>query len=63
MKKIQYILFIFFIVFINSCSSTQIVNSWRDPDKHIHAGDWKKVLVHDQGKKRRSCTGKNQSRI
>ncbi|ROH99799.1 hypothetical protein [Chryseobacterium daecheongense] len=45
MKKIQYILFIFFIVFINSCSSTQIVNSWRDPDKHIHAGDWKKVLV------------------
>ncbi|WP_449398073.1 hypothetical protein [Chryseobacterium wanjuense] len=45
MKKSQYLLFSFLLLFVISCGSTQIVNSWRDPDKHIHPGDWKKVLV------------------
>jgi len=50
MKKLQYhklILFTVFAltVFANSCSSTSIVSSWRDPAKQIHASDWKKVLV------------------
>jgi len=31
--------------FLISCSGTQITSSWRDPEKHIHSGDWKKVLV------------------
>lgn len=45
MKNKYYILFAFLIVLTTSCSSTQITSSWRDPDKQIHAGDWKKVLV------------------
>lgn len=45
MKKLQHILLIFLLLLVTSCGSTQIVNSWRDPDKHIHPGDWKKVLV------------------
>ncbi|WP_143055576.1 hypothetical protein [Flavobacterium terrigena] len=30
---------------INSCSSTRITSSWRDPNKQIRSGDWNKVLV------------------
>jgi hypothetical protein len=45
MKKLNYVLFALFIVFVSSCSSTQITSSWRDPNKQIHAGDWNKVLV------------------
>lgn len=45
LKKAHFLLFILFIVLINSCSSTQITSSWRAPDKQIHSGDWKKVLV------------------
>lgn len=45
MKKSYYFLFALLIVLTTSCSSTQITSSWRDPDKQIHAGDWKKVLV------------------
>ncbi|MDN3677801.1 hypothetical protein QWY90_10820 [Flavobacterium paronense] len=45
LKKTHYLLFALFIALINSCSSTQIISSWRDPDKQIHSGDWKKVLV------------------
>jgi len=45
MKKLNYVLFAFFIVLISSCSSTQITSSWRDPNKQIRAGDWNKVLV------------------
>lgn len=50
MNKLQYHILVFFTtcictVFFNSCSSTHIASSWRDPDKHIHANDWKKVLV------------------
>lgn len=50
MKKLYYHLIILVTVvsctlLLNSCSSTQIVSSWRDPAHHIHSGDWKKVLV------------------
>jgi hypothetical protein len=45
LKKTPYLLFALFIALTNSCSSTQIISSWRDPNKQIHAGDWKKVLV------------------
>lgn len=40
-----YLLFIFLIMLINSCSSTRITSSWRDSNKQIHPGDWNKVLV------------------
>ncbi|REC79279.1 hypothetical protein DRF60_05445 [Chryseobacterium elymi] len=50
MKKSHYHRIILFTAFactvlLNSCSSTHIASSWRDPDKHIHPTDWKKVLV------------------
>lgn len=50
MKKLYYhkvILFTALVctVLLNSCSSTHIASSWRDPDKQIHPTDWKKVLV------------------
>ena len=45
MKKISSILTVIVLILMNSCSSTQIVSSWRAPDKHVHASDWKKVLV------------------
>ncbi|MEI3789345.1 MULTISPECIES: hypothetical protein [unclassified Chryseobacterium] len=50
MKKSHYYRIILFTalactVFLNSCSSTHIASSWRDPDKQIHPTDWKKVLV------------------
>lgn len=45
MKKINYLIIIILSQFLFSCSSTQIVSSWRDPDKQLHKGDWNKVLV------------------
>ncbi len=45
MKKPSYLLFAFLITMVSSCSSTQIISCWRDPNKQIHAGDWNKVLV------------------
>jgi hypothetical protein len=45
MKKLHYLSFAFFIALLFSCNSTRITNSWRDPDKQLHKGDWKKVLV------------------
>ena len=44
-KNIFYIAFVFFTVLLYSCNSTRIISSWRDPEKQIHASDWKKVLV------------------
>ncbi|MBW8362679.1 MAG: hypothetical protein K0M56_10900 [Kaistella sp.] len=46
MKTLNFrLLLILLMLFLNSCTSTQIVSSWRDPDSHLHSGDWKKVLV------------------
>lgn len=45
MKKISSILIVILMISMNSCSSTEIVSSWRAPDKHVHPSDWKKVLV------------------
>jgi hypothetical protein len=45
MKKSNYSLIVLIVLLINSCSSTQIISSWRDPNKQINAGDWNKVLV------------------
>jgi len=45
MKKVQYSLLVILMILMNSCNSTQIVSSWRAPDKQIHPSDWKKVLV------------------
>lgn len=44
-KKASYLAFVIFIMLLYSCSSTRIISSWRDPEKQIHASDWKKVLV------------------
>lgn len=32
-------------IMLFSCSSTHIVNSWKDPDTHVSSGEWKKILV------------------
>lgn len=45
MKRIHYLIIIVFSSLLLSCSSTQIVSHWRDPDKQLHKGDWNKVLV------------------
>ena len=41
----HYFLIFLSIAFASSCSSTKIISSWRDSNKQIHAGEWKKVLV------------------
>ncbi len=33
------------LMFLISCTSTKITSSWREPDKHLHSGEWNKVLV------------------
>ncbi|TXF79016.1 hypothetical protein [Chryseobacterium sp.] len=46
MKTLNFrILLVLLIIFLNSCTSTQIVSSWRAPGKQLHAGEWTKVLV------------------
>lgn len=45
MKKLYYLSFGLLLGTLTACNSTKIISSWRDPDKHLHAGEWKKVLV------------------
>jgi hypothetical protein len=45
MKKLYYLPFALLIGVFFSCNSTKIISSWRDPNKQLHKGDWKKVLV------------------
>jgi hypothetical protein len=45
MKKLYYLLFALLISIFFSCNTTKITSSWRDPDKKLYKGDWKKVLV------------------
>jgi hypothetical protein len=40
---IQYAILI--SVFLTSCNSTKISNSWRDPNKQLYTGEWNKILV------------------
>ena len=43
-KSIFYSCFLL-TLFFSSCTSTKIVSSWRQPDKHVHMDELKKVLV------------------
>ncbi len=45
MKKSIFISFVVIILIFTSCTSTKIVSSWRQPDKHIHIDELNKVLV------------------
>lgn len=36
---------LFIIVILNSCNSTKITNSWREPNKKLFTGEWNKILV------------------
>jgi hypothetical protein len=42
-KSVLY--FILIIAIFISCNSTKITNSWRSPEKHLHSGEWNKILV------------------
>jgi hypothetical protein len=37
--------FLVIIAIFSSCNSTKITNSWSAPDKHLHTGEWNKILV------------------
>jgi hypothetical protein len=45
MKKLYNLSFALLFTILLSCNSTKITSSWRDPEKHLHKSDWKKVLV------------------
>lgn len=45
MKKSIFYSCMFLTILLTSCSTTKIVSSWRQPDKHIHINDLNKVLV------------------
>ena len=45
MKNILLKIAIFLPLILTSCSSTTIVNSWRDTNTQIHSDQWNKVLV------------------
>jgi len=45
MKKLFYTFSLIAITLLSSCNSTKIISSWRDSEKQLHKGDWKKVLV------------------
>lgn len=44
MKNKFYYVF-FTTLFICSCSSTKITNSWTAPGAHLYSGEWNKILV------------------
>ncbi len=45
MKKSIFYNCLFLTILFASCTSTKIVNSWREPDKHVHMNELNKVLV------------------
>jgi hypothetical protein len=45
MKKSIFYSSLLLIMLLVSCTSTEIVSSWREPDKHIHMNELNKVLV------------------
>lgn len=45
MKKLLFKIAILLPLLLASCSSTTIVNSWRDPNIKIHSNQWNKILV------------------
>jgi hypothetical protein len=44
MKNTVHYLFLI-TIFLSSCSSTKITNSWREPGAHLYSGEWNKILV------------------
>lgn len=45
MKNVLFKIAIVLSILLTSCSSTTIVNSWRDPNTKIHSNQWNKILV------------------
>ena len=45
MKKSFFYSCLFLTILLTSCTTTKIVSSWRQPDKHVHMDELKKVLV------------------
>lgn len=45
MKKLIPCSCLVLIMLFISCTSTKITSSWRAPEKHLHSGEWKKILV------------------
>ncbi|MEO8235891.1 MAG: hypothetical protein ABI549_10800 [Flavobacterium sp.] len=45
MKKLITSSCLILIILFISCTSTKITSSWREPEKHLHSGEWKKILV------------------
>ena len=45
MKKSIFYSCLLLTMFLISCTSTKIVSSWRQPDKHVHIDELNKVLV------------------
>jgi hypothetical protein len=45
MKNILLKILLLLPFLLISCSSTTIINSWRDPNTQIHSNQWNKVLV------------------
>lgn len=44
-KSIFYSCLLLLLFFVSSCSTTKITSSWREPEKHLHKGEWNKILV------------------
>lgn len=42
-NKLRYVVLI--TLFVCSCSSTKITNSWTAPGAHLYSGEWNKILV------------------
>ena len=45
MKNLVFIIFVFGILAISSCSSTKITSTWREPNKEVSLQKLNKVLV------------------
>jgi hypothetical protein len=45
MKNVLFKIAIVLPILLTSCSSTTIVNSWKDPNTKIHSNQWNKILV------------------
>jgi len=45
MKNVLFKIAIVFTILLTSCSTTTIVNSWRDPNTKTNSNQWNKILV------------------
>jgi hypothetical protein len=45
MRKSVFYSYLLLSIILGSCTSTKITSSWREPGKHLHTGEWNKILV------------------